>query len=138
MLRAVKRCAITPRHGMTKRGAHLHDACCARGRVLWCRGTTSAVMSCNLAAGYCAFRPRPPCPRNTKFHSDPLSFCTSRTVPAGSLALASRRNKPHQRGSCLTRRVYFAFSRWCKYEIGETSLTVNTTLSMLRRRALTV
>ena len=44
----VKRCATTPRHGMTWRGAHLHDACCLHCHVPWCLGTTRAVMSWSL------------------------------------------------------------------------------------------
>ena len=117
----VKRCAITPRHGMTKRGAHLHDACCARGRVLWCRGTTSAVMSCNLALDIVpSVHVRPGHATRNSTPTRSLSVHRDQVQPA-PLPLASRRNKPHQRGSCLTRLVYFACARLCKYEIGGTA-----------------
>ena len=83
---------------MSKRAAHLHGACCARGHVPWCRGTTRAVMSCNLVdiVPYIRVRLRT---HNTNFHSDPLSSCTSQTVPAYCPATRrSQKHKPHQHG----------------------------------------
>ena len=68
--------------------------CRTRCYVLWCRGTTSAVMSWSLDAGYRASNPRPFGTHDTKFHSDPLSSCTSRSVPA--CCAASRLSQTHK------------------------------------------
>ena len=93
-----RRCATTPRHGMSKRAAHLHGACCARGHVSWCRGTTRAVRSCNLVDIVPSIHVRLRT-HNTNFHSDPLSSSPSRTVPAFRPATRlPQKHKPHQHG----------------------------------------
>ena len=123
----VKRCAITPRNGMTQRGAHLHGACCAHGNVPWCLGTTRAVMSCYLVLDIVSsIHVRPDTQHQIPLRPALFLYIANRGQPA-PLPRASRRNKPHQHGlrrhdyvdrgtesecgSCLTRRVYFAFAR---------------------------
>ena len=96
----------------------------------WRRNTTRAVMSWSRAV-----YPRPFQTHDTDFHSALLSSCTSRTVPAYCASSRSQTHKPHHHGlrrhdyvdpdvepecgSCLTRRVYFAFASSCKYDLGE-------------------
>ena len=58
----------------------------------WRRNTTRAVMSWSLVPSIHV------CPGRTQFHSDPLSSCTSRTVPAYCASSRSQTHKPHHHG----------------------------------------
>ena len=84
-----RRCATTPWHGMSKRAAHLHGACCARGHVSWCRGTTRAVRSCNLVDVVPSIRVRLRTQTSTPTRSLPV---LREQFQPGALPHASRRN----------------------------------------------
>ena len=136
-----RRCALTPRWGMTQHAAHLHFACCARGHVPWRGNTTRAVMSWNLVP---SIRVRP---GHAQSRSALLSSCTSRTVTACCASSRSQTHKPHQHGlrrhehvdpgiepecgSCLTRRVSANMNM-------DKNQTINTTLWKLRCLAMRV
>ena len=101
-----KRCATTPRHGMSKRAAHLHGACCARGHVPWYRGTTRAVMSCNIVDIVPSIRVRLRHTTQTSTPTPSLAVLREQFQPA-ALPHASRRNTNHTSTDCDVRTTWF-------------------------------
>ena len=108
-------------HGMTSRAAQLHGACCARGQVPWCRGSTRACRviswkSCLPSASasqtstptrsFAGSSSLPPC------HSPPAE--TNHISTDCDVLDYVDPGTDSESGSCLTRRAYFACARLLK------------------------